>query len=97
MLHFPMPDESMRESIWRGIFPAKAPVEDLDFALLAKHLELSGASIKNCALHAAYMAAAGGTKISMEYILAGAKNEYDKMGRNISAQIFAGLLQEVTL
>jgi len=88
MLHFPMPDEGMRERIWRGIFPAKAPVGDLDYALLARHLELSGASIKNCAVHAAYLAAVSQTGIGMKDILAGARNEYAKLGKTLNPQVF---------
>ncbi len=86
MLHFPMPDESLREKIWRGIFPANAPVGQLDYKLLAKHFELSGAAIKNTALHAAYLAAANGCEITMDYILRGAKNEYHKQGKSINPQ-----------
>lgn len=87
MLHFPMPDQALREKIWRGIFPAQSPVEALDYGLLAQQLELSGASIKNCAVHAAYLAATNGSKITMSYILAGAKNEYQKLGKTFSPQI----------
>ena len=78
---------ALREKIWRDIFPAGAPVEKLDYGLLARQLELSGASIKNCAVHGAYLAAANGTAITMEYLLAGAKNEYQKQGKTISPQI----------
>ena len=87
MLHFPLPDATLRERIWRGIFPQDAPVEPLDYALLAQGLELSGAAIKNCALHAAYLAAADGTSITMRHIWEGAVLEYKKQGKTISPQI----------
>ncbi|MCL2056094.1 MAG: ATP-binding protein, partial [Oscillospiraceae bacterium] len=86
MIHFPMPDAAMRERIWRGLFPEKAPVGDLDFAALGQYLELSGASIKNSVVHAAYLAAVHDTKITMGHILAGAKNEYAKLGKSLSPQ-----------
>ncbi len=86
MLHFPMPDESLREQIWRGIFPKAAPADALDYGLLARCFELSGAAIKNTALHAAYLASANNTAITMNYILRGAKNEYLKQGKSISPQ-----------
>lgn len=92
MLHFPLPDASLREKIWRSIFPSQAPVENLDFSLLAQQLELSGASIKNCAVHAAYLAAIGGGKITMATIFAGAKNEYQKQGKNLSPQLLQLIL-----
>jgi len=91
MLHFPLPDAEMREKIWRGIFPAAAPLEELDYPLLARQLELSGASIKNCAVHAAYLAAINHTPITMRYILEGVKNEYGKQGKTLSPQI-SGLI-----
>jgi len=86
MLHFQLPGEALREKIWRSIFPADAPVEKLDYGLLAQQLELSGASIKNCAVHAAYLAAMHDTAITMRYILAGARNEYAKQGKALSPQ-----------
>jgi cytidylate kinase len=91
MLHFPLPDAALREKIWRGIFPASAPTEDIDYALLAEGLELSGASIKNCAVHGAFLAATNGTAITMSYILDGAKNEYQKQGKTISPQLMQAL------
>lgn len=83
MLHFPMPDAALRERIWRGIIPAEAPAEELDFAFLAEHLELSGASIKNSAVHAAYLAAMNRTEIKMGYILEGAGIELAKTGKTL--------------
>ncbi len=87
MLHFPLPDAGQRELIWRSVFPTEAPLGNLNYAELARQLELSGASIKNCALHGAYRAASAGTAITMEYLLEGAKNEYQKLGKTISAQV----------
>jgi len=87
MLHFPLPDAGQRERIWRGVFPAGAPAADLDYAFLATQLEFSGASIKNCALHAAYLAAVNNSEITMAHVLAGAKNEYAKLGKSLSPQI----------
>jgi AAA+ superfamily predicted ATPase len=92
MLHFPMPDETLRERIWQGVFPEKAPLGELNFGLLAR-LELSGASIRGAAVHAAYLAASRERMIKMADILAGAKNEYAKQGKTISTQ----LAQMITL
>jgi len=88
MLHFPMPDAELRERIWQNIFPKEAPSDNLDFSLLARQLELSGAAIKNCAVHAACIAAAQDREITMNDIVAGAKNEYIKHGKTLSPQIF---------
>lgn len=94
MLHFPMPDEKQREGIWRCIFPKEAPVGDLDYDFLARKLEFSGASIKNSAVHAAYLAATNNTEITMRYVLLGAKNEYVKSGKALSPQIMQALENE---
>ncbi|MCL2399765.1 MAG: ATP-binding protein [Defluviitaleaceae bacterium] len=94
MLHFPMPDEKQRHGIWQGIFPGEAPVGDLDYGFLARQLELSGASIKNSVVHAAYLAAVNETEITMKYVLLGAKNEYVKLGKALSPQVIQFLENE---
>jgi len=87
IIHFPMPDATQRERIWRGIFPKEAPLGDIDFEFLARQLEFSGAAIKNTAVHAAYLAAVNNSEISTKYILLGAKNEYAKVGKSLSPQL----------
>ena len=87
IIHFPMPDITQREKIWRGIFPKEAPLGDIDFEFLARQLEFSGASIKNSAVHAAYLAATNDSKITTKYILLGAKNEYAKIGKTLNPQL----------
>ena len=59
--------------------------EDLDPALLARAFELSGASIKNAALHGALLAAAEGTEVQMRHLMDSIRNEYEKQGKNFSA------------
>jgi len=59
------------------VFPQGAPIGFIDFEVLVM-LELSGASIRNAALHAAYLAVLYGRAITMGDIMAGAKNEYAK-------------------
>ena len=54
------PDEAERKAIWEHNLPARAPVAaDVDVAFLARQFELSGGSIRNAALQAAFLAAAG--------------------------------------
>lgn len=95
MVNFPMPDSSMRALLWKGIFPAKAPLENIDYDYLAENFELSGASIKNAALYAAYQSAADGRAIGMEDIITGIKNEYSKSGKSIDARLKLKLQQFV--
>jgi SpoVK/Ycf46/Vps4 family AAA+-type ATPase len=87
MVHFPLPDTAQRKMIWERIFPKEAKTETLDTEFLARELELSGASIKNCAVHAAYLAASEGKAISMGMILDGAREEYAKQGKTMSPQL----------
>lgn len=83
VIEFPFPDRTERERIWRLAFPAQAPLaEEPDYALLAARLRLTGASIKNAALTAAFFAAAENSAISMEHILRAARREYQKEGRS---------------
>ncbi len=79
-LGFPMTDTQTRKAIWERIFPAKAPLHNLNYAELAEELELTGAEIKNLALRAAYFAAANSEPIQMKHIRTVLKDELDKIG-----------------
>src|SRR5262249_51827441 len=57
-LEFPFPDEAAREKIWRLHLAGKLPVDrDLDFAFLASQFPVSGGSIRNIVVEAAFLAA----------------------------------------
>jgi hypothetical protein len=74
ILEFPFPDQAVRELIWRGKIPAKAPLgDDVDFAKLASY-EFAGGHIKNAVLYAARLAQyEKASKIEMRHFLAGVK------------------------
>jgi ATP-dependent 26S proteasome regulatory subunit len=75
--------------MWRAVFPKKAPLgNDLDWEYLARSFELSGSSIKNIAINAAFMAAAKGKSIDMSEILAALRNEMTKSGKTIHREEF---------
>jgi SpoVK/Ycf46/Vps4 family AAA+-type ATPase len=81
-IDFPVPDAGQRREIWRTLFPAAAPrAGDVDLRFLAEQLPITGGSIKNVLLHAAFLAAAEGRPIAMLHLLRAAKREYDKIGR----------------
>ncbi len=62
--------------------PAAAPrAADVDLPALAEQLELTGGSIRNIALAAAYMAAAEGQAIQMAHLRRAADGEYKKIGK----------------
>jgi len=75
------PDEVYRLRIWQTLFPSSVPCGELDFALLARRFRLSGGAIRNIIVSAAFLAAANGGMVTMEYLLHGARREMQKMGR----------------
>jgi len=81
IVEFPMPDVPHRETIWRKSFPPEAALNGVDFRFLAKQFTLSGGSIRNVALNAAFMAASDGGYIGMEHLVRSVKREYAKMGK----------------
>ena len=85
MVHFPMPDVKLRKELWDSIFPVGTPVSlEVDTLMLAQLFELSGASIKNAALHSALMARAEQCEVGMKHILSGISNEYGKQGKSFT-------------
>lgn len=80
LLEFPFPDHDGRARIWQKVFPPQAPQAELDYQVLAR-LEISGGNIRNIALNAAFLAAAAGTPITMEHVMAAARREYAKIGK----------------
>ena len=86
MVHFPMPDVTLRKELWETIFPKETPIsKEVDALMLAQAFELSGASIKNAALHGALLASAEGSDVRMCHILDGIRNEYGKQGKSFSS------------
>ncbi|CAM5505324.1 hypothetical protein SGLAM104S_09339 [Streptomyces glaucescens] len=72
VVDFPFPAEHERAEIWRRVLPARAPVKDLDPALLAQ-LTVAGGSIRNIALSGAFLAAEEGEALQMRHMLAAAR------------------------
>lgn len=88
-VEFPFPEEGERQRIWQGMFPPQAPLNaDIDWGFLARQFKLAGGNIKNIALHAAFLAAEGGTGIGMVQIIQATKREFHKMGRLCSQAEF---------
>jgi hypothetical protein len=81
-VEFPFPDEAIRHRIWAIQFPPAAPLaDDLDLAPLACRFPLSGGSIRNVALNAAYFAASASEPIATTHLVRAIRREYQKMGR----------------
>jgi SpoVK/Ycf46/Vps4 family AAA+-type ATPase len=84
VVQFPFPDAPSRERIWSKVFPAAAPTKGLSYARLAQ-LNVTGGSIRNIALLAAFLAADAATPITMTHLLAAARTEYAKLDKPLSA------------
>ena len=78
VLRFPFPDAEQREEIWRRIYPAAVPTDDLDPAQLAR-LTVSGGSIRGIALNAAFLAADAREPVRMAHLGRAARTEYAKL------------------
>ena len=88
---FPFPDAAQRAAIWRRMFPPRTPVEGLDFEKLAK-LNVAGGSIRNIAMHAAFLAADAGAPVGMKHLLQAARIEYAKLEKPLSEAETGGWL-----
>jgi SpoVK/Ycf46/Vps4 family AAA+-type ATPase len=83
IVEFPFPDATQREEIWRRVFPAATPTQDLKFEKLAK-LSVAGGNIRNIALNAAFIAADANEPVQMKHLLQAAQSEYIKMERPLT-------------
>ncbi|UFJ38959.1 AAA family ATPase [Brevibacillus humidisoli] len=84
IIKFPFPDAAQREMIWRSMIPEEAPLsEEVDFRFLANQLPVSGGSIKNIVVSAAFLAAEEKQPISMPHILRACRHEMEKTGKII--------------
>lgn len=78
VVQFPFPDVPTRKLLWQKMLDAKAPVENIDWDFLAENFKMAGGNIKNCIIHAAFLAAAEGVPIGMRQLLTGIVNEQRK-------------------
>ncbi|MFI9366435.1 ATP-binding protein [Kitasatospora sp. NPDC053057] len=79
---FPLPDQAQRRLLWdRCLGPRLPRADDLDLDFCARHFELTGGSIRACAVSAAYLAAGTGAPLGMAQLVAAVVGEYRKLGR----------------
>ena len=92
-VHFAIPSVEDRQRIWERSL-GDAPLEDLDLAFIADKFDLTGGSIRNAALTAAFYAAAGGRKITMIDMLLAITQEMIKLGRRPNDDQYGRWLSE---
>lgn len=83
VINFPFPNRENRKRIWQQVFPPQTPIVNLDYEHLAR-LTLTGGSIHNTAINAAFLAAEAGTPVEMDFILQAARAELIKVGRPVN-------------
>jgi ATPase family associated with various cellular activities (AAA)/Winged helix domain, variant len=89
IVDFPFPGTPERRQIWEKVFPPKTPNKGLNFERLAQ-FNLSGGSINNIALNAAFLAAKlEPPVITMEVIFDAMQTELRKIGRPVNQRDFA--------
>jgi len=84
IVQFPFPGIPERREIWRRILPAETPTEGLDVDKLAR-LNVAGGNIRNIALYAAFLAAEEGAPVRMSHLERGARLEYSKLEKTLTA------------
>jgi hypothetical protein len=82
VVRFPFPGPVERRAIWSRAFPPGVPRGELDWDRLAR-FDLTGGSIQNIALDAAFLAAEAGVPVAMAHMLAAASAEYRKLERPV--------------
>lgn len=85
VVEFPFPNDQQREEIWRRALSTGAPLADLEYSKLAR-LSISGGTIRNIVLNAAFRAAAEDAPIAMQHLRDAAKLEYAKAQHILTAQ-----------
>jgi hypothetical protein len=80
VVNFPFPGPAERAAIWRRAFPREAELDGLDWAALAE-ISLTGGSIANIAVNAAFLAAAAGGPVTMDLVLRAVRTELRKLDR----------------
>jgi DNA polymerase III delta prime subunit len=89
VVEFPLPDEKLRERLWRGMFPPQVPLgQDVDFQFLARQFSLAGGDIRNVALDAAFLAAQDGQVVTMKQLVKALARQMMKQGKIPSATDF---------
>jgi len=83
VVQFPFPDQAQRLALWQRAFPAATPTRDLDLDKLSR-LSMTGGSIRNIALNAAFLAADAGEAVGMNHLLQAAHAEASKRERPLA-------------
>jgi hypothetical protein len=88
IVNFPFPEAAERLKIWQKVFPADTPTAELNYERLAR-FNLSGGSINNVALNAAFRATRESPpRVTMQLIFDAVQGELRKQGRAVNPREF---------
>jgi hypothetical protein len=94
VVNFPFPGVPERQRIWARAFPDQAETDGLDYARLAR-LNLTGGSIQNIAVNAAFLAARADSHITMALIADAVRGEFRKLDKPVNEADFRMLFRDV--
>jgi hypothetical protein len=94
-IEFPLPDQELRERLWRLLIPAAAPTRDIDYPFLGRQFPLTGGEIRNVALEAAFLAAHEGDMIAMHHLVRAVARQRRKQGKLPTASEFKDYLAAI--
>ena len=89
IVNFPFPSAKERQMIWQKAFPSETPQSDLNFKRLAR-FDLTGGSIHNIVLNAAFLAAQVRSSVTMIQVLEAVRTELRKRDQPINPADFEG-------
>jgi len=88
VVNFPIPGVAERRRMWQRVFPSRALLSGLDYDRLAR-LNLTGGSIMNVALNAAFLAVEKSSAVTMPLVLEAARVEFKKLDRLVNEADFS--------
>jgi len=87
IVNFPFPAGAERRRIWERAFPRETERTWLDFERLAR-FNLTGGSIQNIAVNAAFLAASAGSPVTMPLVLDAVRSEFRKLEKPVNESEF---------
>ncbi len=90
IIDFPFPGPAERRRLWMRAFSPETPLHELDFDRLAR-FTITGGTIQNIALQAAFTAAENDSRVDMKTVLAATRQEFLKMDRLFNEAEFQDL------
>ncbi len=92
IIHIAFPEPEVRLRLWNSILPKQARCEEeLDLEFFAEHFELSGSSIKEIMINAAYLAASEHRGLANRDLVEAVKLNYAKYGKVLTKNDFGYL------